>query len=351
MLCAVGWHPLDPLRLASQAPPVFSCSVSSVSRASGHSAAAAAAYHSHTVCVDPSGVVHDYTARDRTSGVVAMGFAHTAHDSPAEFAAALDAGERRKDAKVARSVVLALPHSTNDRGRRSIVEGLAEAIGERWDVPVMWCIHRGDHNEANDHVHFLLGTRDSQGAKVRRLDVKQTAAEEVEWLRRAAQVHIESKVGTVERRTGRWDHRSYQRRGLPIQPMMHEGSHGKAKRRAGRPDAIARANDAIRAEREAVAKAQEQAARAQEEAKRREADQRPNSVANIVRRARQTLYDDDPNAAADQGTGAGAGRARRLIAEAARRAHVRDCARGAVGRSGLGVVGAGGARRGHGRSL
>ena len=90
----------------------YHLSVKTVSRATGRSAPAAAAYRTASrIENERDGMTHDYTRRSgvETSFIVAPTGAAWAEDRSALWNA-VEAAEKRKDAKVAREYELALPH-------------------------------------------------------------------------------------------------------------------------------------------------------------------------------------------------------------------------------------------------
>lgn len=202
-------------------PRVFHCEATAISRSDGRSAAGVCAYVSCSTARDvASGREFDFT---RKGGLVETGFAGTAHRTPASFSAALDRAEKRVNSCTAREVIVALPDVLPPEQRQALAERIAEDISETWDLPVMWAIHKPavDGDQRNHHVHYVLGTRDSHGQKVRawngadgRLTVSQ--------LRAMVSERIQASVPEEERPY--WDHRSHATRGIEIPAMKHEGN-------------------------------------------------------------------------------------------------------------------------------
>jgi ATP-dependent exoDNAse (exonuclease V) alpha subunit len=140
-------------------------SVASVSRSTGRSAPAAAAYRAGRfagVLVGPDGREHDYTRR---SGVVSAEVlapigCEWAKDRQALWTAAEQA-ENRKDAKVAREVVVALPAELDADQRGELAMELARRLVNRHGVAIDVAVHlpcrRGD--QRNHHAHLLATTR------------------------------------------------------------------------------------------------------------------------------------------------------------------------------------------------
>ena len=234
----------------------YHLSVKSVSRASGRSAPAAAAYRTATrIENERDGVVHDYTRRGGVEDaflVVPEGAAW-AQDRSALWNAA-EAAEKRKDAKVAREYELALPHELNPAQRRSLARGFAQEVVERFGVAADIAIHapHPEGDQRNWHAHILTTTRvataEGLGAKTRELDVLQTSGPAVEALRELWAVRVNRALERVQV-ADRVDHRSLERQGLEdLVPTQHlgpaaSGMERRAAREAGAPafEAVARA--------------------------------------------------------------------------------------------------------------
>lgn len=220
---------------------VMFLAVKSLSRRAGQSAVAAAAYRTASRLTDErTGRVADYARR---TGVVASGVVGWRGDRATLWNAA-EAAERRKDAMVAREVLLALPHELDPAARTRLVAAYALWLHRRHGVAVEWAIHApaaGGDARAH-HAHLLLTTRRVEadgrlGAKTRELDEAPRSRHQVEaWRRRWADLANEAlrQAGVGER----LDHRSYRRQaeedGLPeLLPQVKEGprSAGPSARR------------------------------------------------------------------------------------------------------------------------
>jgi len=141
-----------------------------ISRSSGRSSVAAAAYRAAEQLVDQrQGLEHDYARR---SGVL-----HTEVLLPSGAPDSLrsrevlwnkvEAVEKRKDAQLAREVVVALPHEVSDKERLTLVRGFAkDAFVDRGmiaDIAIHAPGKEGD--QRNHHAHIMLTTRsvDAEG--------------------------------------------------------------------------------------------------------------------------------------------------------------------------------------------
>lgn len=143
---------------------IFHFAVKSLSRGKGHSASAAAAYRAGIALEDPStGLRHDYTRR---AGVVSVdmlapdGAPAWAQD-PAQLWANVETHETRKNARVAREVVIALPHELDAEQRRDLARDVGRLLVERYGVAVQIAIHAPDKggDDRNHHAHLLMTPR------------------------------------------------------------------------------------------------------------------------------------------------------------------------------------------------
>ena len=113
----------------------YHLSVKTVSRATGRSGPGAAAYRTATrIECERHGTLHDYTRRTgvEASFIVAPPGANWAQDRAALWNA-VEAAEKRKDAKVAREYELALPHELGPVDRRTLTEGFAREVVARFE--------------------------------------------------------------------------------------------------------------------------------------------------------------------------------------------------------------------------
>jgi hypothetical protein len=141
-----------------------------LSRSSGRSAVAAAAYRSGELLIDHrQGVAHDYTRRTGVVGepeiVLPASASEWASDreklwNAAEFA------ESRKDSRTAREWVIALPSELAADERRQLALDFALSLADRYGVAVDVAIHKPDRegDSRNHHAHLLTTTR-TVGAK------------------------------------------------------------------------------------------------------------------------------------------------------------------------------------------
>src|SRR5690606_38359793 len=102
---------------------IYSVQLKSLSRGKGHSATAAAAYRAGIALDDPTtGERHDYTRRQ---GVVSVDMlapedAPAWASDPTELWGRVEQHETRANARLARELVLALPHELDPGARRAL---------------------------------------------------------------------------------------------------------------------------------------------------------------------------------------------------------------------------------------
>ncbi len=240
-------------------------------RKAGHSAIAGVAYRLGLRLYDKrTGEWHDYRRRAlgeevvRALTVAPEGAPPWASD-PEELWARVEAAEKRKDAQVARDYRIPIPFGLTDQQAGDMASEMARFICEELHTSVSMGLHRDAEVDAlgqvkpNDkqgfHAHLYFPTRrleeiegeDGQsdwglGAKLVMLSNKNSSGEFVErlnerWAELANQ--YTASLGL----TADFDHRSYERMGLPIVPQPTLGAAVTAMERKG---FFTRRGDALR---------------------------------------------------------------------------------------------------------
>ncbi|MFA6118232.1 MAG: Ti-type conjugative transfer relaxase TraA [Sphingomonas sp.] len=202
---------------------IYHFSVKVISRASGRSAVAAAAYRSasrlHDERLDRD---HDFTNK---SGVVhsemLLPEGAPEHLSDREkLWNEVEAFEKRKDAQLSREVEFAIPREmTHAQGIELARDFVAQEFVDRGmiaDLNVHWDI--GADGEPKPHAHVMLTMRevgeDGFGAKVR--DWNRTELVE-QWRERWAD-HVNERLAELDI-DARIDHRSLERQGIDLEPQ------------------------------------------------------------------------------------------------------------------------------------
>ena len=143
---------------------IYHFSAKMISRSTGRSAVAAAAYRTAERIEDHrQGLEHDYSNRTGVlhTEILAPDGTPEALKDRATLWNAVEAVERRKDAQLAREVTVALPHELTDAQRTSLVRSFVQSAfvdrGMIADVALHSPGREGD--ERNHHAHIMLTTR------------------------------------------------------------------------------------------------------------------------------------------------------------------------------------------------
>jgi hypothetical protein len=176
---------------------IYSASVSTIGRSAGRSATAAAAYRTGTVVIDErQGLIHDYSRKggvDHVSRHYPEGVADMGTD---ELWNRAELAEKKKNANVARELLIALPHELQPFQRRELAEVISGKLVGRFHVAVESSVHLPDKegDQRNHHAHILFTTRvmDSDGKlgdKTRALDERYgRGPKEIEWIREMVEI-------------------------------------------------------------------------------------------------------------------------------------------------------------------
>lgn len=219
---------------------IFYCQMSIVSRGSGRSSVAAAAYRSaQKLTNERDGLVHDYERRQgvqHSEIVLPTGVnADWAKDRSALWNAA-ERAEKRNDARVAREFVIALPHELTPAAREELTREFARDLANRYGAAVDFAIHQ-PHPEGdvrNHHAHVMMTTRqiteEGFGAKTymelanKELMPKGLPSTQMQIvdIRRSWEILANERLA-LEGHEIRIDHRSHAERGLEIEPTAHVG--------------------------------------------------------------------------------------------------------------------------------
>src|SRR5918993_2618090 len=202
---------------------VFHLSAQIIGRSTGRSAVAAAAYRSGGRLVDAgSGMAFDYT---RKTGVI-----HSAVLLPAGAPDRLadrellwnevEAFERRKDAQLAREIELALPRELSDADNIALVRAYVQEQFVARGMIADLNVHKptGPDGEPRPHAHVLLTMRTVSEAGFGPKERSWSAADLLHDWREALAVRINQALA-AHGHEQRVDHRSYQERGIGLEPQ------------------------------------------------------------------------------------------------------------------------------------
>ena len=221
---------------------IYHCSVKAISRGAGQSIVAAAAYrHGCRMEDKKTGEVHDYS-RKRGVTVSAAFFPSDVDCSWATKSEILwntaELAEKRKDARLGREIVLALPSELSPTERKALAAEMAQHVADSYGVAVDAAIHapsrQGD--DRNFHVHMLVSARritsKGFGEKARELDDRERGPAEVEHLR-AEWARLANRALEQAGQHVQIDHRSFRRQEVKRMPSRHLGASATALERRG----------------------------------------------------------------------------------------------------------------------
>ncbi|TCP74197.1 plasmid mobilization system relaxase [Rhizobium sp. PP-CC-2G-626] len=219
---------------------IFYAQMTPVSRSSGRSAVAAIAYRAaQKLTNERDGLTHDYRNKqgvEHSEIVLPEGVDADWAKDRSQLWNAVEKREVRKDARVVREFVLALPHELSAERRLALTREFAQGLADRYGAAVDFSIHQphtmGDVR--NHHAHVMMTTRqvtnEGLGAKTylelankellpRDLPTTQMQLVDIRrsWEQMAnrelAQAGLDIRI----------DHRSHSERGLEIEPTEHMG--------------------------------------------------------------------------------------------------------------------------------
>ncbi len=207
---------------------LYSCSISNIKRSDGRSSVAKAAYNSRSKLEDlRTGNIYNYSQKKD------LGFSEiiTPENAPAwasdrqQLWAKNELANKRRDARVAKEILVALPRELNKSQQlnlvRKFVSNNLTPLGVVADVNAHE-LDQSDRPDWNPHVHILISTQhlvDGEfGSKITELNKK----EFVTNLRKAwaEETNLALSAAGVEVRV---DHRSNEDRGIDRIPQIHLG--------------------------------------------------------------------------------------------------------------------------------
>lgn len=182
---------------------IFIAQVQVMSRAEGKSSVAAAAYRAGLSLLDEStGIRHDYSRRGGVAAVETF-LPHGAPEflrAPSQLWNAAERAENRKNSRVARELLVALPAELDEPERLALSGQLARELVARFKVGVLLAVHAPSKggDDRNHHAHLLFTTREigaeGFGKKTRQLDDQTSGPVEVEAIRRMVEAAVNDSL-------------------------------------------------------------------------------------------------------------------------------------------------------------
>ncbi|WP_426261808.1 Ti-type conjugative transfer relaxase TraA [Sphingomonas sp. DC1100-1] len=231
---------------------IYHFSAKVISRANGSSAVASAAYRSASELHDARlGRAHDFSNK---TGVI-----HSEvllpKDAPERLADRttlwneVEAGEKRKDAQLAREVEFSIPREMSEEQGVSLARDFVEKEfvkrGMVADLNVHW--DKAKDGSPKPHAHVMLAMREVGPEGFGKKNRDWNSAELLKGWREAWAAHVNERMAELGLE-GRIDHRSYADQGIELEPQHKIGPAGM--RRLDRGEDAERADDHRRIARE-----------------------------------------------------------------------------------------------------
>ncbi len=256
----------------------------SISRGSGQSAIASAAYRAGEKLQDARyGKVQDYSKKE---GVLSKEIIfpsalknQTSIDRNSLWNKAEEA-EKRKDSRVAREWIVNLPHELNEKQREQLAHEFSQKLADKYNIIADCCIHQPSDKEVargadprNFHAHIMLTTRQvhltadgnivlGEKAAIELSDKKRKSlglervSDEIVELRQLWEQTANTKLAEIGCEL--IDSRSYKERGLDIEPQIKMGKNAtQLKRRTGKDTPVHEINTLIKERNAAASMVQE----------------------------------------------------------------------------------------------
>jgi MobA/MobL family len=215
---------------------IYRCEAKIISRGSGHSSVAAAAYRTGTKIRDErSDKIHDYSSRQK--GVVESVILRP--DNSPEWTAKTDTlwneverSERRKDSQLAREFILAVPKELDAKQQFELAAGWAQKELVSKGMVAEISLHQPKRGD-NYHVHILTTMRTIEGEKFSAKKPREwnDKGQLLEWRESWGKAVNEAleKAGRDER----VDHRSLKDRGIDRLPEPKIGKEAVGMKERG----------------------------------------------------------------------------------------------------------------------
>jgi Ti-type conjugative transfer relaxase TraA len=231
---------------------IYHFSAKVVSRANGSSAVASAAYRSASELHDDRlGRSHDFSNKAGVvhSEVLLPKDAPERLSDRATLWNEVEAGEKRKDAQLAREVEFSIPREMNEKQgiqlAREFVEKEFVKRGMIADLNVHW--DKAKDGSPKPHAHVMLAMREVGPEGFGKKNRDWNSSELLKEWRQAWATHVNERMAELGIE-GRIDHRSYADQGITLEPQHKIGPAGM--RRLDRGEDAERAEDHLRIARE-----------------------------------------------------------------------------------------------------
>ena len=198
-----------------------------ISRSQGRSVVSASAYRAGEQQIDErTGVIHDFSNKSEVvhKEIFLPGNAPQWMSDRSKLWNAVELGEKRKDAQLAREVQLALPRELSIEQNIELVREFVQTEFVARGIVADFCFHnpKGDDGLNQPHAHILLSLRE--------VNEEGFGLKERTWNDNALLEHWREEWANCENRhlalngiDQRVDHRSYKEQGIPLEPQYKIG--------------------------------------------------------------------------------------------------------------------------------
>ena len=246
---------------------IYHCTTKPISRSNGRSATASSAYRAGEKIKDlRTGEIHDYTKKQGMEYTeIISNLNHPL--SRSEVWNTSEMTETRKNSRVAREFIVALPNELNTEQRKDLAKEFAEHLVTKYSVVADLAIHAPskDGDDRNHHAHIMITTRKASivdgelkltdkadlelsntQRKDRGLCVTQDEIKEI----RETWANMTNRALELSGSKERIDHRSYEDQNLDLEANIHEGPKVTQLRRKGIETEISKHNDQVKSNNE-----------------------------------------------------------------------------------------------------
>jgi len=244
---------------------IYHCTTKPISRSSGRSATASSAYRASEKITDlRTGEIHDYTKKKGVEYTEIISNLDISLSRSQVWNTA-EITETRKNSRVAREFIVALPNELNSEQRKDLAKEFAQYLVDKYSVVADLAVHAPskEGDERNHHAHIMITTRkvsringeltlqdkaDLELSNTQRKDLGLCVTQDEIKEIRASWANMANRSLELSGSNERIDHRSNEDQNIDLQPTIHEGPKVTQLRRKGIDTEISRHNDQVKLE-------------------------------------------------------------------------------------------------------
>jgi len=264
---AIRNNPYNPLLIESgiNEMAIYHCTTKPISRSSGRSATASSAYRASEKIIDlRTGLVHDYTKKQGVEYTEIISNLDVSLSRSQVWNTA-EMTESRRNSRVAREFIVALPNELSSEKRKDLAKEFAQYLVDKYSVVADLAVHapNKEGDDRNHHAHIMITTRkasivNGELALLDKVDLELSNAQrkdrglcvtqdEIKEIREVW-ANMANRSLELSGSDERIDHRSYKDKDIDLQPTIHEGPKVTQLRRKGIDTEISQYNDQVRSD-------------------------------------------------------------------------------------------------------